>query len=61
MVTIQSERVSVVINVRRGVITDIEAYEDLQEAFKQQNEWSKDINPLDDDVVVYEANIKRKV
>ena len=61
MATILPEKISVIINVCRGVVTNVEAYDDLQEAFKQQKEWSKDTNSLDDDVVVYEAEIKKKV
>ena len=51
------DRFYVVIQVWRGVITDVEAYTDLQAAFARQDTWKKEMNPMDDDFVVYETKL----
>lgn len=56
----QSNNLFTVINVWRGVVTKVEAYYDLQEALVRQSEWQKDIHPVEEDVVVYETEIKSK-
>lgn len=60
MVEMHSNNLFTVINVWRGVVTKVEVYYDLQEAVERQKEWQKDIHPVEDDVVVYETEIKSR-
>jgi hypothetical protein len=57
--TTREKRVFVAVNVWRGIISDVKAFQDEKSALRRASYWRRSANAENDDIGVYETIVRR--